>query len=246
MWFTPNTNLILEQPDVVVGGLRVEFSLSLQVELQSLHVEPEVSGVWVGLRRIAAETKPRWGPRTGRGRWVVVNAEGGSPVEQLLIRQEVIDARDVDQPEAEHGNVGVGGEDPDDAGREGHRQVARDLHQAAEGRWNAQTVCHSYGQRRSGRDVSQNSRVFVKSVTLLTGCAVHLWSRRWCTRLWLLPQARPPVYWEKWGWGLWTGALWRTYVDTFTTLMSDDGICCKARMSACRCLHCLCWWSWRW
>lgn len=61
----------------------------------------------------------------------IQNAEGGWPVEQLLIRQEVIDPRDVDQSEAEHRNVGVGCEDPGDACREGHRQVARDLHQTA-------------------------------------------------------------------------------------------------------------------
>lgn len=54
-----NPDLILEQRDVVVRGLRVEFSLSLQVELQRLHVEPEVSGVRVTLRRITAETAGR-------------------------------------------------------------------------------------------------------------------------------------------------------------------------------------------
>lgn len=53
------------------------------------------------------------------------------PVEQLLIWQEVIDPWDVDKSKAEHRNVGVGCENPGDARREGHRQVARDLHQAA-------------------------------------------------------------------------------------------------------------------
>lgn len=48
-------DLILEQPDVVVRSLRVDFGLSLQVQLQSLHVEPEVSGVGVALRRVAEE-----------------------------------------------------------------------------------------------------------------------------------------------------------------------------------------------
>lgn len=56
------------------------------------------------------------------------------PVEQLLIRQEMIDPRDVDQPEAENGNVGVGCENPGDACWEGHRQVACDLHQTAGGK----------------------------------------------------------------------------------------------------------------
>ncbi len=62
---------------------------------------------------------------------MIQTAEGGWPVEQLLIGQEVVDPRDVDQSEAEHGNVGVGRENPGDAGREGHRQVARDLHQTS-------------------------------------------------------------------------------------------------------------------
>lgn len=52
-----NPDLIFEQADVVVGGLRVHFSFSLQVELQSLHVEPEVSGVWVTLRWITGRTQ---------------------------------------------------------------------------------------------------------------------------------------------------------------------------------------------
>lgn len=52
-----NTDLIFQQADVVVRGLRVEFSFSLQVELQSLHVKPKVSGVWITLRRITDETQ---------------------------------------------------------------------------------------------------------------------------------------------------------------------------------------------
>ncbi|KAF3835334.1 hypothetical protein F7725_027892 [Dissostichus mawsoni] len=64
------------------------------VQLQSLHVEPEVSGV-----------------------------------------REVIDPGDVDQSEAEDRNVGVGRENPGNASREGHRQVACDLHQTAGERW---------------------------------------------------------------------------------------------------------------
>lgn len=58
-------------------------------------------------------------------------AEGGRPVQQLLIGQEVIDPRDVDQSEAEHRNVGVGCEYPRYACREGHRQVTCDLHQTS-------------------------------------------------------------------------------------------------------------------
>lgn len=56
-----NPDLIFEQTDVVVRGLGVEFSLSLQVELQSLHVKPEVSGVWVTLRRITVDTQRKDG-----------------------------------------------------------------------------------------------------------------------------------------------------------------------------------------
>lgn len=52
-----NADLIFEQANVVVRGLRVELSFSLQVQLQSLHVEPEVSGVRVTLRRITVETQ---------------------------------------------------------------------------------------------------------------------------------------------------------------------------------------------
>lgn len=47
-----DSDLILEQSNVVVRGLGVEFSFPLQVDLQGLHVEPEVSGVRVTLRRI--------------------------------------------------------------------------------------------------------------------------------------------------------------------------------------------------
>lgn len=47
-----------------------------------------------------------------------------------MVGQEVVDAGHVDQPEAEHGHVGVGREDAGDAGGEGHGEVARDLHQA--------------------------------------------------------------------------------------------------------------------
>lgn len=50
-----SSDLILDDPHVVVGGLRVELRLSLQVELQSLHVEPKVPGVRVALRRVAEE-----------------------------------------------------------------------------------------------------------------------------------------------------------------------------------------------
>lgn len=48
-----SSDLILDDAHVVVGGLRVELRLSLQVELQSLHVEPKVPGVRVALRRVA-------------------------------------------------------------------------------------------------------------------------------------------------------------------------------------------------
>lgn len=54
------SDLIFEEADIVVGGLWVDFSFSLQVELQSLHVEPEVSGVGVTLRRVAAQTHTAW------------------------------------------------------------------------------------------------------------------------------------------------------------------------------------------
>ena len=131
-----NPDLIFEQADVVVRGLRVEFSFSLQVELQSLHVKPEVSGVWVTLRWITAQTQRRdiLGGHTVNNTDWIKNTESSGPVEQLLIWQEVIDPRDVDQPEAEHGDVGVGCENASDACREGHRQVARDLHQTSGGR----------------------------------------------------------------------------------------------------------------
>lgn len=45
----------------------------------------------------------------------------------------MVDPGDVDQSEAEHRDVGVGGEDAGDAGGEGHGQVARDLHQTSGG-----------------------------------------------------------------------------------------------------------------
>lgn len=47
-----DSDLILEQSNVVVRGLGVEFSFPQQVDLQGLHVEPEVSSVRVTLRRI--------------------------------------------------------------------------------------------------------------------------------------------------------------------------------------------------
>lgn len=54
-----NPDLILEQADVVVRSFGVELSLPLQVQLQSLHVEPEVSGVGITLRRITADKRHR-------------------------------------------------------------------------------------------------------------------------------------------------------------------------------------------
>ena len=61
------------------------------------------------------------------------------PVEQFLIGQEVVQPRDVDQSEAEHGGVGVGSEDASDSSREGHGKVSCYLHQTAghtHTRWN--------------------------------------------------------------------------------------------------------------
>lgn len=146
-----NPDLIFEQANVVVRGLRVEFSFSLQVELQCLHVKPEVSGVWVTLRWITAQTQRRdiLGAHTVNNTDWIKNTEGSRPVEQLLIWQEVIDPRDVDQPEAEHGDVGVGCENPSDACREGHRQVSCDLHQTSGGRqkhkcWVEKKSCSSF------------------------------------------------------------------------------------------------------
>lgn len=52
----------------------------------------------------------------------------------------MIDPGDVDQSEAEHRNVGVGGEDAGDACRERHGQVARDLHQTSGDEGNTQIL----------------------------------------------------------------------------------------------------------
>lgn len=151
----------------------------------------------------------------------VTTVDRDRPEEQRRIGQEVIYLWDVDQSEAEDRNVGVGCKNPGDAGWEGHGQVTRDFHQ---------TSAEEEGKQESGWQQSQRDyedhRVSTsgphRQTDRLTGCVVHLWSRRWRTRLWLLPQATPPVCSEKWDWALWTRALWGAERILVQSTVSDD------------------------